>query len=217
MQNNKRNNNKRNVNNSKRSRRRAVNNTSSNSPPEINNRPIHNRCVRYSGVLTTSTPTTWNSQDIRCFVGATISGSTGYYPIADSVQLVRVGVTLLPNSTTSAGSVSFGWIGNNAPTNRETMMVANAIPIHRSFYPYEGTNASWWWTSTSTTTDLFSLVSALPDDIQIVLDVEIRYTFGSGSVTNVALTTTAGVSGLVYRLMPIGELIFTPVDLDFDS
>ncbi len=214
----KRNNNKRNNNNVKRRRRNnrmPVNTT--NGPPEINNRPIHNRCVRYSGSLATSTPSTWNSQDIRCFVGACTSGSTAYYPIADSVQLVRVGVTLLPNSTTSAGSVSFGWIGNNAPTNRETLMVANAIPIHRSFYPYEGTNASWWWTSTSTTTDLFSLISTLPDDIQIVVDVEIRFTFASGNITNVALTTTSGVTGLVYRLMPIGELTFTPVDLDFDS
>ncbi len=185
--------------------------------PDINNKPAQSRCIRYSGSVGSGTTALFNTQDIRSFVGFTNSGSTAYYPLTDAFKLLRVGLTLLPNDVSSAGTVTFVWNGFNAPDYRDTMLVANSIPYHRSFKPLDGTSASWWWDNSSSTTDLFSIRSALNTDCVIILDIELKYIIATGAITSVPLTTTSSLNGLVYRLLPITGLNFTPVELDVDQ
>ncbi len=182
--------------------------------PDINNKPIQTRCIRYSG--TTTSELQMDSQDLRCFCGATTSASTAYYPIAQSVLLKRVGITIMSDSSTTTGSVNFSWNGLNAPDVLHTLLVGPGFPNHRSFYPQEGTSAWLWWDATSTTTELFG-ISATDSSITIFLDIEFEYVIADGAITNVALTTTASVTGLVYRQLPIGNPIFVPIGLSTDT
>jgi len=182
--------------------------------PEINNKPIQTRCIRYYGTLNGTS--IWKSSDILAFVGFTNSGATPYYPLLDSFKLIRVGVILLPDGASSAGTVSFTWNGANAPEIRETMLVTNAVPFQKSFYPMVATSAWEWWDNSSTASDLFSLRSTLSTDCQIYLDIEIQYILNTGAIASVPLTTTSSVTGLVYRSLPITGLNFNPVDLDTD-
>jgi hypothetical protein len=159
----------------------------------------------------------WRSSDILAFVGFTNSGATPYYPLLDSFRLKRVGIILLPDAIDSAGTVSFTWNGANAPEVRETMLVANAIPFQKSFFPPEATSAWQWWDNSSTASDLFSIRTTLSTDIRIYIDIEITYILNTGAITSVPLTTTSAVTGLVYRSLPIATLNFVPVDLDTDT
>lgn len=97
------------------------------------------------------------------------------------------------------------------------MLVANSIPYHRSFEPIEGTSAWFWWDNSSTTTDLFSIRSALTTDCLIILDIELNYIIATGAITSVPLTTTSSLTGLVYRTLPITGINFIPVELDTDT
>ena len=146
-------------------------------------------------------------------IGSVTSASTTYIPLIDSFKLKRVGMTIMPNSTTSAGYITFTWLGLNQPEIRETLIYASAIPAHASYYPYEGSAASWWWDNTSTTTNLFSIRS-VETDINIFLDIEFEYIIKTGAVSSVALTSPSSFTGVGYRVLPIGNLLFTPVDLD---
>ncbi len=181
--------------------------------PEIDNKPIQTRCFRYSGNLTSAPNPSFDTQDIRCAVGFVTSASTTYYPVIDAFKLNRIGVTILPNSTTSAGTVTFSWVGINQPDIRETLLFTNAIPVHASFYPYEGSSASFWWDNTSTLTELFSLRST-ETDISVILDIQLEYIINTGAITSVALSGASSFTGVGYRTLPIGNNSFTPVDLD---
>jgi len=204
--------------NTRRKQKRNGRRHESNGPislPEVNNKPKQTRCVRYSGSLNGTT--LWHSSDILAFAGFTNSGATAYYPLLDSFRLNRVGITLLPDSASSAGTVSFVWNGFNAPEFRETMLVTNGVPFTRSFFPTEGSSAWLWWDNSSTSTDLFSVRSATGSEVIIIIDIEITYIINTGAITNVPLTTTSAVTGLVYRTLPISSPAFVPVDLDTDT
>jgi hypothetical protein len=179
---------------------------------DINNRPIQTRVFRYFGSL--NSRVTFTSQDLSSIMGAVTSGATTFYPLIDGFQISRVGITLLPNNTTSAGTVSFSWSGLNAPDNRHTMLVANSIPYHQSFIPVEGTSAWFWWDNTSSTTNLFQVASTLSSDVLIYIDFDIKYVLNTGATTSVALTANATFTGIGYRQLPIGNLEFSPADLD---
>lgn len=183
------------------------------SLPDINNKPIQTRCVRYIGSTTSAT---FNSQDIRCFAGSVVSGSTGYYPILQGFKLIRVGLTLVCDSSTSAGFVTFSWDGANSPDVEHTMIIGPGFPNHRSFWPPLATTAWDWHDATDTTTNIFTLIC---DDgsIKIFLDLEFEYVIADGAITNVPLTTTAGLTGIVYRTLPITGLTFMPVGLNTDT
>jgi hypothetical protein len=180
--------------------------------PSVNNKPIQTRCFRYQGTINETA--TFTSQDLRCIMGAVTSASTVFYPLIDGFQINRVGMTLMPNSTTTAGTVVFSWQGFNCPDIRETLLVANAIPFHKSFIPPEGTSPWFWWDNSSTTTNLFSIESGLATGCVIFLDFDLKYILNSGAITSTALSVNSTFTGIGYRELPIGDLSFSPTDLD---
>jgi len=94
------------------------------------------------------------------------------------------------------------------------MLVANAIPAHRSFYPPEGASSWFWWDNSSTTTNLFSVRNSQGTDLAIIMDLELQYILNTGAITSVALTGASTLTGIAYRYLPITGLTFMPVDLD---
>jgi len=182
---------------------------------EINNKPILTRCVRFSSNTGNVGTSLFYSQDLLTSVGGHVtSGATTFYPIADSIQLIRVGITLLPDTSSSSGTVTFTWNGLNAPEVRETMFYSNAIPMQRSFRPVEATTAWLWWNNTATNTPLFSIRNQEPTGVVVLVDLELKYIQATGAVTSVTLTQNCSFTGIGYRELPIGVLEFSPVDLD---
>jgi hypothetical protein len=61
---------------------------------------------------------------------------------------------------------------------------------------------------------LFQVASTLSSDVLIYIDFDIKYVLNTGATTSVALTANATFTGIGYRELPIGNLEFSPADLD---
>jgi len=183
---------------------------------EINNKPIQTRCIRYqlTGVISRSVPALFNSNDLRHIIGFVTSGAASYYPVIDSVKLLRVGLTVLSEDSITAGSFSFNWKGSNAPDITETMFFSPGVPARRNFYPPEDSSARWWYDNASTTTDLFQLYMSNNEIPLFFLDIEFEYNLQDGASVNSVFTTNATFTGYAYRILPLASEQFTPLGLN---
>ncbi len=178
----------------------------------IKNRPEITRCMRYQFTDLTG-PAILYSSDLQKWCGFCTNTSTAFYNLSESVRLLRVGVTILANSSTGAAAAQFMWLGTNSPNQESIMYAAQGVPAKHSFYPPEDSLSYFWWDATSTTTPLCSIdvVNFTVEPI-IYVDLEFQYVPGSGTMANHPLSIAATFTGIGYHLM--FQNAASPVGLD---
>lgn len=171
--------------------------------PPINNTPIQVRCMRYQGSITSYTE--FRVGDITTMLlGVTNSSSTAIV-LMEAVRLQRLVVTLLPNSTTNAGTFALSWDGEREPHLTQTMFYTMGTPARWSFTPPEGSLATFWFNqdTSETTSTVFRLD---PDNstVEVILDIHFEYVLADGSTDTLTLGSAATFSGVAARVMPGG-------------
>jgi len=183
--------------------------------PEINQKPPLTRCFRYEYENNGPTTFLFNNDDLTNALGFVLNTSTAFYPLIDSYKLLRIGISILPRDSTS-GFTMFGvrWQGQFAPDVLDTMIVGNAFPSHRNFYPYEDSTAYFWQDQPSVVQNLFEF-NVDADGATIILDLEMEIVLGDGDITGSTLTNPASFTGIASRVMPAsGAQSFSPVLLN---
>lgn len=183
--------------------------------PEINQRPPYTRCFRYEYENNGPNTFTFTNDDLINALGFVINTSTAFYPLYDSFKLLRIGISILPRDST-AGFTMFGirWQGQYAPDVLDTMVVGNAFPSHRNFYPYEDSLANFWQDQPSTVQNMFEF-NIDANGATIIMDLEMELVLGDGSVPGTTLTNASVFTGIAARVMPAtGPQVFFPVLLN---
>lgn len=171
--------------------------------PEINQKPIQTRCLRYEYANNGPNTFLFTSDDIFSLIGFATNASTTFYPIIDSFRIRRIGVSLIPLDST-AGFSAFGlrWQGDNAPDVLESVLVGNAMPTVRSFFPPEGSTSWFWHDRPSTATDLWEF-NIDNDGVTVIMDLELEYIIADGSITAITLANAPAFTGIGYHAIPI--------------
>lgn len=182
------------------------------SIPEINQKPIQTRCFRYEYQNNTPTNFLFTTDDIFSLMGFATSASTTFYPIIDSFRMRRIGISLLPrDSTTGFSALGLRWQGSNAPDVLESILVGNAMPTVRSFFPPEGSTCYFWHDSPTATTDLWEL-NIDNDGVTVIMDLELEYIIADGAITAITLTSPSNFTGVGYHDIPtVGTQTFNVV------
>jgi hypothetical protein len=181
----------------------------------INNTPIQQRCLRYSGTITSSTAVT--SDGLLGLLVGTTNSSTATSNIFQSFRLIRVGITCLPSSATNSGTIAYSWVTDTderLPATKETMYFSQGVPCKKNFYPPENSLAGNWLDDSNA--QLFTID---PSDsvVRLIVDIQFDYVLAEGSSPGSALASAATFTGIGARYLDWAsggsdELI--PVDMN---
>ncbi len=177
----------------------------------IKNKPRMTRCIRYLFDDTSSAAILY-SDDLLKWCGFVTNASTSFYQLSQSVRLLRVGVTLLSNSSTGASTFAFQWLGTNSPTEQSIMYASQGVPARHSFYPPDDSLSQFWWDESSTNTPLCSIdAQYVTSEPVVYIDLEIEYVHASGAMSAVTISA-ASFTGIAYHKM--FQDTCSPVGLD---
>lgn len=178
----------------------------------IKNRPKLTRCLRYV-FNDTGTPAILYSNDLLKWCGFVTNTTTNFYQLTQSIKLIRVGLTLLSNSSTGACTLAFQWLGTNSPSDQSIMYAAQGVPARKSFYPPEDSFSMLWWDESSTNTPLCSIdAQYVTSEPVVYVDLMFEYVHSSGTVSNQTLGMAATFTGIGYKTM--FQDTCSPVGLD---
>lgn len=166
----------------------------------IKNAPIQVRSIRYQSPTAPELSYLFRTTDLLSMIGFTTSTTVGYSMIS-AVKIKSIALHILPDPTDVTGSATFTWLGIYSPNNESTMTFMNAVPASYSFYPLEGSLASFWLTDTTTADDIFqvSISVATP----FFMDIHFSYVMPYDSSATTSLSfSSALASRVVYPDIP---------------
>jgi len=181
----------------------------------INNTPIQQRCLRYTGTITSSTAVTSDGL-LGILVGVTNS-STAAFQLFQSFKLSRVGITCLPSSDSNSGTVAFSWVTDTderLPATKEVIYYSQGVPSKMNFYPPENSLASYWLDDSNA--QLFS-IDPSNSTVRLIVDVQFDYVLAEGAATTVTLGIASTFTGIGARYLDWasgGADELTPVDMN---
>lgn len=163
--------------------------------------PKQVRSIRYHADINTADTVTVTVEDAQNLLLSVISSSTGAFSIIEGARILDVGLTVMPNSSSGAGSLSFNWEGERtAPTN-ETLIFSQGAPSKWNFRPPMESLASFWINNTDDPTTftspyLFSI--DIRGTVELYLDLHFEYIVLNGAGLSATLSSAATFSGVAY-------------------
>jgi hypothetical protein len=168
---------------------------SSNSAPNIQNKPVQTRVVRYEAT-SGAAEFSLKRSDLLNWIGFSVDATTDFYPLCDAVRLVQVRLHSLTNDVAEAQLEWNGVHGSNACT---TAVGSISNPLLISQRPPVGSVASLWSDRGSNESDVLFTMSATD---RSYLDLHIEYVLGSGIATALTLNGNAADFAVTYLPMP---------------
>jgi len=178
----------------------------------IENKPIQSRSIRYRGIFSSSNVITLDSDDMVSMLGFVNNTSTAFYPLMDAIKINSITISAYCING-NLEDFTFTWLSPNAPEERHTLVCQQALLAHQTYVPPEDSSASWWQAYGNTPIQLIR-VRPSSTNVEVIMDINFRYTIADGSITSNPLSVAASVTGLVARSLPNGSgFQFVPVDL----
>jgi hypothetical protein len=207
---NKRNNNKANIKR-RRNKRARPRGKKSNGVSQIKNQPIQTRVVRYIGPVTA--PIILTTVELNALFVSTTNASTGAFDVFEAVRLRSVGMTILPDSGSSTSFFSFTWEGDRDNHVKEVTASLPGVLTKKTYYPPDGSLASYWVTSTLSTQNLFTLdMGDTATTVIVDLHVECVMTDGAGVARTLSSAATfTGIAAINW------DTALVPADLSYVS
>jgi len=168
-------------------------------PPELMQKPIQQRTLRYIATQVLTETAYGPAQLINAILSVT-AASVSAYPVFESVRLKRISMYYTPSSSfdPSTDPFSFRWVDQNLPdiliTRPGTLNQPSCIKV----VPPENSLCAMWYNLANPSVTGVIPFCLFTCNSTTIIDIEFDFIIGEGAQTAVTLTGVPGFAGIAY-------------------